>query len=519
MMSPTTPAARSLLRIADVRVDPALGEICKDGQTIKLEPRAMQLLICLAQRPGEVLSVAELLDEVWNGALVGQDSVYTAVATLRRSLGDDSKHPRYIANIARRGYRLIAPVSPWEDSVADVNVQEMSSGTDRPSIVVMPFSNLGSDPNQHYFSDGLTEDITTELSRWHLLAVRPRSASVRYRGTTVDTAQVARELNVRFVVEGSVRRMDDRLRISVRLVNATSGSQIWVEKFDRPLDAIFAVQDRVVQTIVSTLVGRVQLSEVEQARRKPPTSLAAYECVLKANLLYWDDPAQAAEATRLVEKAIELDPDYGFAHALAAALCQHRWFEDPAESDAALQEAYALATRAIALDSGESTNHAMLGLVYVRQRSYELAVQCGRRAVEINPNNQWNAADLGIILVYAGESEEALTWFARAREIDPYFEEPWYWRAAALAHMNLHRYAQALSSLRHVRVRSYRYSALMAACHAQLGSTEHTRANVAECLFMKPTFSITHFMAKEPLKIPADAAQLVASLRRAGFPE
>lgn len=516
-MLSTTPTAPSALRIADVRIDPALGEIYKDGRTIKLEPRAMQVLICLARRPGEVLSVDELLNVVWNDVVVSHDSVYTAIATLRRALGDDSKNPTYIANVARRGYRLIAPVSPSVDPGGGMDARVVPAQTDRPSIVVMPFSNLSDDPSQNYFSDGLTEDITTELSRWHLLAVRPRSASFRFRGTAVDTTQVARELNVRFVVEGSVRRMGDRIRISVRLVNAVSGSQIWVEKFDRRLDEIFAVQDRVVQTIVSTLVGRVQLSEVERARRKPPTSLAAYECILKANLLYWDDPAGAAEATRLVEKAIELDPDYGFAHALAAALRQHRWFEDSGDSDDVLREAYLLATRAVALDNGESTNHSILGLVYVRLRSYELAAQCGRRAVEINPNNQWNAASLGVILVYAGQSDEALGWFARAREIDPYFDEPWYWRARALACMNLHRYADALSSLEHVRVRSPRYYALMAACHAQLGNGKEAAAAAAECLSMKPEFSITHFMRKESLKVPADAEQLASSLRLAGL--
>ena len=519
MTSSFSPSTRSLLRIADVCIAPALGEICKGGHTIKLEPRAMQVLICLALHPGEVISVNELLDAVWKDVVVGHDSVYTAVATLRRALGDDPKNPTYIANVARRGYRLIAPVSPCGQQSVDINTQAAPLRADRPSIVVMPFLNLSGDLTQDYLSDGLTEDITTELSRWHLLAVRPRSASFRYRGIPVDTTQVARDLNVRFVLEGSVRRMGDRVRISVRLVDADSGSQIWVEKFDRRLDEIFAVQDRLVQTIVSTLVGRVQLSEGERARRKPPTSLDAYECVMKANLLYWDDPAGAAEATQLIEKAIELDCDYGFAHALAAVLCQHRWLEDPRNSDAALQEAYALATRAVALDNGESTNHAILGLVYVSQRSYELAAQCAHRAVEINPNNQWNAATLGVIMVYAGQSEDALAWFARARESDPYFDEPWYWRAAALAYMTLHRHADALSSLEHVRVHSYRYVALIAGCHAQLGHKEHAADSTAECLSMKHTFSITNFMSKEPFKNPADAEQLASSLRLAGLPD
>jgi adenylate cyclase len=146
-------------------------------------------------------------------------------------------------------------------------------------------------------------------------------------------------------------------------------------------------------------------------------------------------------------------------------------------------------------------------------------VQYGQRAVELNPSNQWNAADLGAILVYAGQSEEALTWFARAREIDPYFDEPWYWRAVGLAYMNMHRYADAMSKLSHARARPYRYVAMMAGCHAQLGDMDRARACAAECLSLRPDFSIAQFMRKEPFKIPADAEQLASSLRLAGLPD
>lgn len=165
MTSSFSPSTRSLLRIADVCIAPALGEICKGGQTTKLEPRAMQVLICLALHPGEVISVSELLDAVWKDVVVGPDSVYTAVATLRRALGDDPKNPTYIVNVARRGYRLIAPVSPSGEQSVDISTQAAPLRTDRPSIVVMPFLNLSGDLTQDYLSDGLTEDITTELSR------------------------------------------------------------------------------------------------------------------------------------------------------------------------------------------------------------------------------------------------------------------------------------------------------------------------------------------------------------------
>jgi TolB-like protein len=518
-MSSVSSAGRTLLRVADLRVDPALDEICKDGQTIKLEPKAMQLLLCLAERAGEVLSVEQLLDRVWKDVVVSQDSVYAAVAALRRILGDDPKKPKYIANVVRRGYRLIAPVSPWVDPPAEPAAPAAPLLPEKPSIAVLPFVNLSGDPAQDYFSDGITEDIISELSRWRRLVVRSRSASFRYRGATVDTQQVAHELGIRFVVEGSVRRMGDRIRISTQLVDAESGSHIWSEKFDRGANEIFAVQDRVVQTIVSTLVGRVEASDTERARRKPPASLAAYECVLKCNALSWADPAGAAEAMRLIERAIELDPGYAHAHALLAALSYSPFDDGPKGTAAALESAYILAVRGVELDDGESTCHAMLGAICMHRREYDLAVQYSRRAVEINPNNQWNAADLASMLVRTGDSEEALTWLTRAREIDPYFDQPWYWRAAGIAHMNLHRYAEALSMLSRARVRSYAYVALIAGCHARLGDLNAARASVAECLSMKPDFSLEQFMSKEPFKSRTDAEHLASSLRLAGLPE
>ena len=390
----------------------------------------------------------------------------------------------------------------------------------RIAICVLPFVNMSGDPGQEFFSDGLTEDIITELSRWRrLLSVRSRSASSRYRGVAVDMKQVARELNVRFIVEGSVRRMGERVRISVQLIDAESGSHVWAEKFDRTMDEIFAVQDRVVQTIVSTLVGRVQASDAERARRKPPASLAAYECVLKGNALPWDEPAGAAGATRLFEQAIELDPGYAIAHALLAALCYGRWKDDPSDSNAKLDEAYALAKRAVELDDGESTCHSILAQVLLLRRSFDLAVQYGRRAIDINPNNQWNAADLGCVLLYVGESEEALSCFARAREIDPYFDPAWYWRALGQAYMHLQRYADAVSNINHARFRPYRLLAILAACQAELGDMERARASVADCLALKPDFSIAHYLRKEPFKIPADAKRVETSLHRAGLPD
>jgi adenylate cyclase len=421
---------------------------------------------------------------------------------------------RAVEALAGRTARSVAPVSP--SFAPDAGAPP---GPPRIEICVLPFANLSGDPEQQYFSDGITGDIITELSRWRLLSVRSRSASFKYRGPAVDIAQVARELNVRFVVEGTVRRMGDRVRVSVQLTDAESGRQVWAERFDRGREEVFAVQDQVVQTIVSTLVGRVQSSDVERARRKPPTSLDAYECVLNGNALPWDDPEGAAEATRLFEKAIEIDPGYGMAYALLATMRAGKWRLDPGDSTTLLDEAYELGKRAVELDDGESTCHSLLAQVCLQRRAYEMALQHIERAVEINPTNQWNQADMGLVLTYTGRAQEALNWYARARQIDPYFDPPWYWRQTGQTYMTLGRYDEARSMFAHIPVHTHRTAALLAGCHARLGDMESARKCAADCLSMMPTFSVRGYVSKEPYRDPADAERLAESLRLAGLPD
>jgi len=432
----------------------------------------------------------------------------------------DARGPQ-VQEVLRALGALIERATERQSATANPGLTPSPSATTptRVTICVLPFADMSGDPAQAHFSDGITEDIITELSRWRLLAVRSRSASFRYRGVAVDMQQVARELDVRFIVEGSVRRLGERIRITAQLIDTETGSHIWGEKFDRELAGIFAVQDQVVQTIVSTLVGRVQVSDVARARRKPPASLEAYEYVLQGNALPWDDPNGAAEATRLFEKAIEIDPGYGLAHALLAVLCSRKWYDDPGTSDAALHEAYALAKRAVELSENESTCFSMLAHVCLLRRSFDLALQNARRAIELNPTNQWNMADIGAILLYVGQAEEALTWFKRAKETDPYFDAPWYWRSIGQAHMVLHQYQEALAMFDCVPARQSRIAALMAGCHARLSDMDRARVSVTDCLAMKPDFSVAHFMAKEPFKNPAEAAHLAESLRMAGLPD
>jgi tetratricopeptide (TPR) repeat protein len=238
--------------------------------------------------------------------------------------------------------------------------------------------------------------------------------------------------------------------------------------------------------------------------------------VLKGNALSWSDPKGAAEAKRLFERAVELDPGYGFAHALLAHMC---FGDSTSDRDARLQKAYTLAQRGVELSPNESTCFATLGQIHLLRGSFDLAIQCMRRATELNPTNQWNAADIGSVLIYVGQADEALNWFRRAKEIDPYFDPPWFWRAYGHGYMILRRYKEALAMFEKIPTRGAYVTALMAGCHAQLAEMDQARVLAAECLAMEPEFSIGRFMTEEPFKNPADAAHQSACLKMAGLPD
>jgi TolB-like protein/DNA-binding winged helix-turn-helix (wHTH) protein len=401
--------------LGDLTIDTGRQFVSRAAIQIPLPKLSYDLLLVLVRAAPNVVSLDELMRLVWRGIVVSPETVSQRVKLLRDALADDPRVPRYIAGLRGRGYQIVAAVgeiaetaTPHLESSEKVERGDVpgklpetlsplpAAGPARVTICVLPFTNLSGDPQQNYFSDGITADIITELSRWRLLAVRSRSASFRYRGLAVDTKQVARELNVRFILEGSVRRLGARIRISAQLIDDETGSHIWAEKFDRESADLFIVQDQVVQIIVSTLVGRVHVSDAERARRKPAASLEAYECVL--NALTWENPQGLAEATRLFEKAIAIDPGYGHPHALLASICWIKWREDSSGSDAALHEGFALAKRAVELDGNESACFSVLGYAHLNKRSYDLALQYTQQPFK----NPADAAGLAESLRMAG---------------------------------------------------------------------------------------------------------------------
>jgi adenylate cyclase len=471
------------VNLGDVVVE-ADGDLFGDGVNVAARLEALA-------GPGEVLLSGKVHDEV-RGKL---------------DLGFEDRGERALKNIAK-------PVRIWR--VADVATappQETAAPpSPGPALAVLPFAEPGGDPEQRFFGDGFTEDIVTELSRFHQLTVRSPASSFRYR-EVADPARVGRELGVEHVVDGSIRRLGDRIRITARLVHAPSGDQLWAERFDRDQRELFDVQDELVRTIAATLVGRLQATDLERARRKPPASLAAYECVLRGTAL--GEVEAIAEGRHLFERAIELDPTYGRAHARLAHSLYLEWYRDPAGSDATLDRALALAKKAVELDPNDNVCQDLLGWIYQQQGSFELAEHHKRRALDLNPNSPEQVTCTGVLYTFLGQPDEAVGWFEQARRLDPHFEPTWYWPLLGVAHFVAGRYILVLgrSPTMPVWVRAY-----LAACHALLGEIDRARALGAEVLRPAPNFSSTAFVAKERFKRPADRDRLLEGLRRAGLP-
>jgi adenylate cyclase len=425
-------------------------------------------------------------------------------------LGFTSLGEPQLKNIARpvRAYRLAdagsqaPPVSSWTDV--------------RPSIAVLPLDNLGGDPEQSYFSDGLSEDLITALSRFRDLIVLARHSSFALRGQALGAVELGRRLGVRYLLEGSVRRAGSRVRVTAQLIDAASGDHLWAERYDRALDDIFAVQDEVVATIAATLAVRIRAAGLERAKRQPTDDLAAYDCVLRGReRLAGYGPEANAAARELFARAVALDPDYALAHAfLALAIFNEEWGEDSAVQRARCLDHAAMAVR---LDPTDSRCHRILAMILLEAREFERAAYHADKAVSLNPNDADAAAYRGYVLCFLGRAEEGLADARRALALTP-FQPSWYWNLHARALHETGRHDEASMAFERMDRRNHYHDARLAACHAAVGRMEEARRAAARTLAAKPDFSSAAWTATLPFRREADRERLCAELIAAGLP-
>jgi adenylate cyclase len=425
-----------------------------------------------------------------------------------------------VKNIAHpvRAFRVQA-TAPTPNPQASAAATAGDRSSDKPSIIVLPFVNMSGVAEQEYFADGLTEDILTDLSRFRELFVISRNTSFKFKGQAVDVKKVARDLGVRYVVEGSVRKAGNRVRITVQLIDGESDRHIWAERYDRDLEDIFAIQDEVTSAIVATLPGRLEADARGRAERKPPANMAAYECVLEAKVLHHrSNRDDNARAVGLIQRAIALDDRYGHAHAWHACLLGQQWgygwCKDRAATEVVVERELEVA---LGLDQNDSDVHRILAAVGVVRNDLGKAVFHQQRALALNPNDDLIVVQQGELLTWLGQAEEGIEWIRKAMRLNPYHPER-FWFHLARAQFVARRYADAIDSLRHMSAPDTLHHALFAACHAQLGNTIDAAARVAEVRRRVPDFTIReHCLPVLHYGRETDLAHHCEALRKAGL--
>ena len=418
-------------------------------------------------------------------------------------------------------------LKPWEPRVEPASVEDMAFPLpDKPSIAVLPFTNMSGDPDQEYFADGLTEDVITGLSRFPDLFVVARNSTFSYKGQQVPVKQIAEELGVRYVLEGSVQMAGGTVRMTAQLIDATTGHHLWAESYDRNLTDVFAVRDEVTQTIIATVMGdtgQLTRAEIERVSGKDPENLQAYEMVLKGvDIWLRFTPEANREAAVLFDKAIALDPGYARAYAVLAWVhlndYRYLWSEDPQRSYAL---AYAMARKSVELDDTDDWSHWALGVVHLYRREYGQAEIAYRRAIEINPNYADLLAHTGLFLTFAGKPEEAIDQIKTAMRLNPHYGA-WYSSELGFAQYLAGQYEPAAMSLTEAidRNQGSPWDHLrLAATYARLGRLDQARDEVNLFLEMNPEFSISEIQRDLPFKNPTDLEVYLEGLRIAGFPE
>lgn len=413
---------------------------------------------------------------------------------------------------------------PWRPHQEPAVVEDMAFPLpDKPSVAVLPFINLSDDPSQEYFADGMTEDLITDLSKISDLFVIARNSSFAFKGRPVKVKQVAEELGVRFVLEGSVRRIGEQVRINTQLIDATTGGHVWADRYDGKLDNIFAVQDAILAKVVEALELHLTDREREQQDEGPETdSLEAYDLVLQARkLLTRFDHKAAVEARDLLQRAIEMDSSYVQAHTLLGFYYFDEWRVWGRKRDHNLERALELGNTAVELDPPDPAPHVLLAMVYQFRREFDSASAAADMALALRPNDAITLSNLGSMLVWAGRSREAINVLQQAIRLDP-FHPPNYLERLADAYAGVSDYSRCIEVAERGIALDPNYVGLHVSrtgCYAALGRLEEAKTAAAEILRTNPRFTLNAFKSYAPFSSEHDRERRVKFLRVAGVPE
>jgi TolB-like protein/DNA-binding winged helix-turn-helix (wHTH) protein/Flp pilus assembly protein TadD len=556
-------SAPRLIRFDRFLLDLHRGALRSGGQDIELRRKPFEVLKFLVQNAGRLVSKDEIVSAVWPDVFVTDDSVTQCIKELRRALGDDGD--RLIRTVPRRGYRLdaearpeVPPPSPGYDQPSRVDtilsgslpairprlwwvgaicaftlillglwrsghigpnvVHPAHSGLEKPALAVLPFT--GASNEDEYLADGITDDVINALGRFSSLTVMSRNAVAIYKGKSATPQQVGRDLAVKYVLEGKVHRLGERLRVTAELSDADRGQVLWSDRFDDAQHDLFAVQDRITTEVAGSLAIKVTQIEQQRAQAKPTDSLEAYDYVLRARraLALGANRSSNAEARALLKKAIKLDPHYASAYTglgetyrLAVSM---GWAESP---ESALREADGLAHKALTDNDADVRAHVLLGQIHIYYGRYEQALAELDRAATINPNDVDAVAGRGTVLVWSGRTQEGIAALEVARRIDPDLNV-FNRFALALGYYLGEKYDSAIEllaqNLSDTPAASYN-TALLAASYAQRGRSDDAARTAEMVRRADPGFNPEAFGTQ--LRQPDDRKRLREGLRKAGF--
>ena len=424
-------------------------ELHRGGKPVPIGPQVLDLLLYLLRNRERVVSKDDLIASVWGGRIVSESTLNSRVNAARSAIGDTGAAQQFIKTLPRKGFRFVGAVRETRQEQGDDECQSLSARESvseqpqsastaaaefamqpagrpsnisvRPSVVVLPFANLSGDPEQEYFSDGLTEDITTALSLWHSFPVIARGSAFAYKGQMPDLRKVGKDLGAHYIVEGSVRKSGNRVRITAQLIDTESGHQLWATRYDRELADIFALQDEITERIAAIIEPAIAISERKRLSSRAPKDLNAWDlCIQGYSLIYQGTKDGNERARALFEQAITLDPNYarawtGLAYTYSRDF--RLWRADTRET--AAKRTLECARKAVRLDDADSEAHLMLGRGFNQTDQPDNAVAELRRAIELNPQNSTANWTLGHVLYCNGHAEEAVPWIEKALDINP----------------------------------------------------------------------------------------------------
>lgn len=476
----------ALYDIGPFRLDAAARVLSFEGQPLPLGPRAVTVLSVLVEAAGQPLTKEHILQAAWPGLVVEESNLAVQVAAIRKTLGRAEGAEHWIETLPRRGYRFAGPVSKGaapSGSGANAPIEALSA-PDHPAIAVLPFVNMSGDASQQYFADGVVEEIITALSRIRWLFVIARTSSFSYRGKTADVKQIARELGVRYVVEGSIRRSADRLRITAQLIDAATGAHLWADHFEGAMQDAFALQDQLALAVAGVIEPELIDAEIGHARQPPTQDITAYELYLRAlQLAYPWEKSGLLAALDLLNQAVERDPHYAVALGLLSNCHMFLYVGDWCDDyDARRDQMRELAYRAIRAGRDDARAIAIAaGTLIFCDEPIQRCIELIERALALNPSSAHNWVTAGWVRLYAGQADAALEHFHKALRLSPRVRSG-VWVGMGNAYFMARRLDEAEATLRRSLESQAQWPPtfrMLASCYAHMGRLDDARATLA----------------------------------------